>query len=215
MSVVLILGAGSNIGQNVATVFAAHGWRIASASRSREDKIADDTHLDLHVDLSQPGSIPEVFRKVKSHWAAPSVVIYNGAKRTLVDARDPLTPITLKQHEEEMAINLTSAFIAAQQAVLNVMPSPAVLTFGLGKTAAAHMIWDASVAYKDDGFRFYFTDERFPDGSPIRDQMSGEARAAEYIKLAQLKEQGPWHYTFVKGMGYTNFYDEDRKAYFL
>lgn len=44
--------------------------------------------------------------------------------------------------------------------------------------------------------------------------MSGEARAAEYLKLAQLKEQGPWHYTFVKGIGYTDFHDVDRKAYF-
>lgn len=194
MSVVLVLGAGPNIGQSVSDVFTTHGWRVASASRSRHDRLVDDTHLDLHVDLSIPESISAVFAKVEAHWSAPSAVIYNGtsdhhsdfhlsqhcnadsegAKRTIGDPRDPLIPITLKQHEEEMTVNLTSAFVAAQQAVtgfrslpasepkvffytgnkLNVMPSPAVLTFGMGKTAAAHMIWDASVAYKDDGFRY-------------------------------------------------------------
>lgn len=37
--------------------------------------------------------------------------------------------------------------------MLNVIVKPDVLTFGMGKTAAAHMVWSASVAYERQGFK--------------------------------------------------------------
>ena len=45
--------------------------------------------------------------------------------------------------------------------------------------------------------RFYFTDQRNADGSPAREAMDPEARAALYVKLAADSQQRPWHYTFV------------------
>jgi hypothetical protein len=62
--------------------------------------------------------------------------------------------------------------------------------------------------------RFYYSDERLADGSPAMMARSGEAQAAECVKLVERKEQGRWHHTFVKGTGYIDFYDADRKDFF-
>jgi hypothetical protein len=53
--------------------------------------------------------------------------------------------------------------------------------------------------------RFYYADERKEDGSPASMAISGEAHAEHYIDLAEGKEQGPWHQTFVGGQGYKKF----------
>jgi hypothetical protein len=52
--------------------------------------------------------------------------------------------------------------------------------------------------------RFYYADERKPDGSP-KYRVDGEAHADLFWELAQNAAQGPWLQTFVKDMGYQNF----------
>ena len=54
-------------------------------------------------------------------------------------------------------------------------------------------------------YRFYYADERKPDGGPAFMDISGEAHAEFYIQLAEGKAQGPWQQTFVKGVGYKHF----------
>jgi hypothetical protein len=73
-----------------------------------------------------------------------------------------------------MNINVTSAFVAAQQAVLgfadlpadsantffytgnilNISYIPKLMDAGMGKAAAAHMILGAATAYKDKGYKY-------------------------------------------------------------
>ena len=72
-----------------------------------------------------------------------------------------------------MAVNIDSAFVAAQQAVLgfqqlpksaakvfiytgnvlNVTVLPRMMSAGVGKSGAAHMIRAASAAYNDRGYK--------------------------------------------------------------
>lgn len=52
--------------------------------------------------------------------------------------------------------------------------------------------------------RFYYADERKPDGTAIF-KVDAEAHAKHYWELAEGKTQGPWMQTFVNGKGYTNF----------
>lgn len=67
------------------------------------------------------------------------------------------------------------------------------------------MIWAASAAYKERGFKFYYGDERKSDGS-AKYRVDGDAHAELYWKLAEEdKTQGPWMQTFVKGIGYKKF----------
>jgi hypothetical protein len=52
--------------------------------------------------------------------------------------------------------------------------------------------------------RFYFADERQPDGGPTI-PVNGPAAGETYVELAEKTEQGPWNYTFIAGKGYHEF----------
>lgn len=81
--------------------------------------------------------------------------------------------MSLDDVNNEFAINALSPLFAAKEAVkgfkqlgssasrtfimtgnmLNVVANPPVLVFGMGKSAAAHMIKAASMAYERQGFK--------------------------------------------------------------
>ena len=74
--VLLILGAGTNVGAGVAKAFAAKGYKVATTSRSQKGKEQDVLHIQS--DLSNPSSVATVFAKVREAIGPPSVVVYNG-----------------------------------------------------------------------------------------------------------------------------------------
>ena len=81
--VLLILGAGSNVGQSVAQAFAAKGYKIALVSRSLKEEESTQDQLNISADLSDPDSIIQIFSKVKESLGLPSVVVYNGGNSAL------------------------------------------------------------------------------------------------------------------------------------
>jgi NAD(P)-dependent dehydrogenase (short-subunit alcohol dehydrogenase family) len=76
--VILILGAGPNVGSHVAKAFASKGYKVALAAR--KTKKADNTSDQVNIpsDLSDPNSVVNAFSKVKALLGLPSVVVYNG-----------------------------------------------------------------------------------------------------------------------------------------
>lgn len=76
--VLLILGAGSNVGASVAKAFSEKGYKIALASRTVKNEDSDTKDFHVACDLSDPFSVPDVFKKVKETLGIPSVVVYNG-----------------------------------------------------------------------------------------------------------------------------------------
>lgn len=79
--VVLILGAGPNIGHHVSRAFAAKGYKVALTSRKAKEQDNTADQIGIAADLSDPGSVAGVFSKVKSLLGQPSVVVYNGNDR--------------------------------------------------------------------------------------------------------------------------------------
>lgn len=91
---------------------------------------------------------------------------------TMNDAKNPLS-LPLADFTRDFIVNTTSAFVAAQQAVLafeqlpesasktfiytgnitNVVPLAPLLDLGVGKSATAHIIQSTAAAYKDRGFK--------------------------------------------------------------
>lgn len=87
-------------------------------------------------------------------------------------ADDPFA-LSLDDFSRDTTVNIHSAFVAAQQAVsgfaqlpesasrtfiytgnvLNVAILPRFLAGGVGKAGAAHMVWAASDAYSDRGYK--------------------------------------------------------------
>ena len=53
--------------------------------------------------------------------------------------------------------------------------------------------------------RFFYADERNPDGRLKGAQLDGPAAGEFYTELATHAGDVPWHATFVKGQGYTKF----------
>lgn len=76
--VVLILGAGSNIGQAIARTFSSKGYKVALAARSLKEADSTDRQLNIPSDFSKTDDVVNAFTKVKKVFGIPSVVIYNG-----------------------------------------------------------------------------------------------------------------------------------------
>ncbi len=79
--VILILGAGPNIGQAVARTFAAKGYKVALAARSLREADSTDNQLHIASDFANPEDIIKAFTRVKEVLGIPSVVVYNGKFR--------------------------------------------------------------------------------------------------------------------------------------
>ena len=76
--VILILGAGPNIGQAVTRTFASKGYKVAIAARSLKEADSTENQLNIPSDFSKTDDVINAFTKVKSVFGIPSVVIYNG-----------------------------------------------------------------------------------------------------------------------------------------
>ncbi|KAI1841962.1 hypothetical protein JX265_003009 [Neoarthrinium moseri] len=221
MSTVLILGAGPNIGLATAKVFATAGYRVAVASRSKPADL-DSSYKHFKFDASKPESVPSLFGEVRATLGDPSVVIYNTAQAT--STPDGAFTLGLEQFRNDMDVNTTSPYITAQEAIkgfaktgpgstfiytgnkLNVLGWPSLLSCGMGKSAVAHMIRTANIAFPDKGYKFYYVDQRQKDGN-VTIPVGGPAHANEFLELAKDAKQRPWHYTFVEGQGYVDFHE--------
>ena len=47
--------------------------------------------------------------------------------------------------------------------------------------------------------KFYYADERSPNGGPIGNQPNGEESAKVYVELSEGRTQKEWDWIFVKG----------------
>lgn len=78
--VVLVLGAGSNLGTAVASKFMGMGYRVALVARSVVTGVLEHDMLSIQSDLSDPQAVPRVFKDTTDCFGPPNVVIYNGER---------------------------------------------------------------------------------------------------------------------------------------
>ena len=76
--VVLILGAGPNLGKNIANRFRDGGYKVAMAARGAASGRSEDGIFHIKADLSEPSNAPSVFRNVEHELGTPNIVVYNG-----------------------------------------------------------------------------------------------------------------------------------------
>ena len=75
--IILIIGAGPNIGINVAKEFVASGYKAVLTSRKAPTE-PDATFSYVQGDVSEPKAVSDVFSQVRERFGEPSVVVYNG-----------------------------------------------------------------------------------------------------------------------------------------
>jgi NAD(P)-dependent dehydrogenase (short-subunit alcohol dehydrogenase family) len=174
--VVLILGAGPRIGGAVAAKFAEMNYSVALASRRGTGNLDSNGCLSLQADFSRPETVAPLFEEVRVKLgAAPSVVVYNAAALTPPPDVSNVLSVSQKDFMSDININTVSPYTAAQEAVkgfatlpqgikktfiytgniLNtaILPVPALLTLGVGKSASAYWIGTADALYRDKGYR--------------------------------------------------------------
>lgn len=175
--VVLILGAGGNIGASLTSKFASGGYSIGLASRSRHDGTTPEGHLNIRIDLTNPLSLPSAFEKTKKAFGIPNIVIYNAAMMRVPPNPEDMFSVSVEDMASDVNLMTVSAYAAAREAVkaweglhqdeggkkvfiytgnmLNktIMASPYVLTLGVGKAGAAYWIGSASALYADKGYK--------------------------------------------------------------
>ena len=188
--VLLILGAGGNVGASVAKLFAQKGYKVAIAARRLDDAVDNNGQLQIKTDLSHPESVDSAFDKVTAEFGAPNVVVYNGIIPIVLSDSYPLTDVfsaaavhfvsgdnplelSVQDFNQDLTVNTTSALVAARRAVkgfdglssqtpkvfiytgnfLNTEVLPAMISAGMGKSAAAHIMATASRAYASKGYK--------------------------------------------------------------
>ncbi|KAI1354911.1 hypothetical protein F5Y01DRAFT_271623 [Xylaria sp. FL0043] len=229
MPVALIIGAGEAIGRATAEKFAAAGYKVAVASRSQ--RLDPSKFPFFKLDAAEPAQVPALFEKVHKEVGVPEVVIYNAYASAKTDKSGVFDIDTPEEFQKRINVNSVSAAVAAHEAVkgflelesqgklgsggatylfngnaLNDKPLPGFFSLGIGKSASAYTVaYLARTAYNDKPFSFYYVDERASDGRPMYSGINSDAHADVFLQLAQDPKQGPWQYTFTKGIGYGSF----------
>lgn len=219
--VLLLFGAGANTGVATAKKFAKEGYKVAAVTGHPTEELKETAHLILPAVWTDPSSIEAVFETVTKELGTPHVVIYNSYDGQMVSVDNPLT-VSAARLTEILAVTVVSAYTAARLAVKgwSTLPAsaskvylytgnmqitqlfPGVHTLGMGKNAAAYFIEMAASAYQKAGkdYKFYYVDERTPEGQNVSTNIDGGAHALEFWKLVhKIEGQSHWCWTFFKG----------------
>ena len=173
----LIFGAGANVGSALVRKFIGAGYRVATVSRSAPElpvPSEDGNKIAIRADISQPSQIPPVFAIIQKTWdSSPKVVIWNAGPVTPSPDKDNIFSIPVSAIDKDLAITVTSSFVAAGEAVKGwqisgiegrfimtgniqpkmIFPAADFTTLGMAKSAAAYWLGTADALYKIKNWR--------------------------------------------------------------
>ncbi|KAK2029313.1 short-chain dehydrogenase/reductase SDR [Colletotrichum zoysiae] len=121
--VVLILGAGKNIGAGVAAHFSAAGYSVALVARGfpapSPSTDPETGHLLIRADLADPAQVRDAFAQARQHFggAPPRVVVYNAATMTPPPDAGNLFSLPVERVEADLRLMNSGAWVAAGEAV--------------------------------------------------------------------------------------------------
>jgi NAD(P)-dependent dehydrogenase (short-subunit alcohol dehydrogenase family) len=120
--VAVVTGAGSGIGRAVALALQADGYSVALAGRRRAElentaAMADPNGgktLAVPTDVSQPESVRALFRAAQETFGRLDLLFNNAG---IGAPGVPMEDLTYEQWSAVVAVNLTGAFLCAQEAI--------------------------------------------------------------------------------------------------
>ena len=120
--VALVTGGGSGIGRAVAMAMHAAGYSVVVAGRrlaQLEETVVlgggGARMISVAADVSQPDSVKALFRRVRDEFGRLDVLFNNaGANAPAM----PIEELSYQQWSAVVNVNLTGAFLCAQQAIL-------------------------------------------------------------------------------------------------
>jgi NAD(P)-dependent dehydrogenase (short-subunit alcohol dehydrogenase family) len=120
--VALVTGAGSGIGRAVSLALHSDGYAVVLAGRrvnELEKTVAQADHsenrmLVVQTDVTKPDEVRSLFAKAKDVFGRLDLLFNNAGVST---PPVPMEDLTFKQWTEAVEVNLTGAFLCAQQAI--------------------------------------------------------------------------------------------------
>ena len=117
---VLVTGAGSGIGRQVATRFTSEGARVVYSDRDldavREAAGDRADTLAVQIDISDEASVADGFAAARAAGFAPDVVVANAGVQ-LFGQDAPIADLDLAAWNRTIAVNLTGTFLTVKHAV--------------------------------------------------------------------------------------------------
>jgi len=118
----VVTGAGSGIGRAVALALQANGYSVALAGRRVKElektvAMSDPSGgrlLVIPADVAQPGSVRALFRAVRENFGRLDLLFNNAG---IGAPAVPMEDLTFEQWNAVVAVNLTGAFLCAQEAI--------------------------------------------------------------------------------------------------
>jgi NAD(P)-dependent dehydrogenase (short-subunit alcohol dehydrogenase family) len=115
--VALVTGAGSGIGRAASLALHSAGYSVVLAGRRAaelERTAASARMLPVPTDIAQPGQVRELFARTKEAFGRLDVLFNNAG---ISAPGIPMEDLTYEQWSAVLAVNLTGAFLCAQEAI--------------------------------------------------------------------------------------------------
>jgi len=119
--IAVVTGAGSGIGKHVAIALAREGYAVVLAGRRKEAleaaalevRQANSQALVVPTDVTDPGSVHELFAKTKDAFGRLDLLFNNAG---ISGRAVPLEDLTYEQWKSVVDTNLTGTFLCTQEA---------------------------------------------------------------------------------------------------
>jgi NAD(P)-dependent dehydrogenase (short-subunit alcohol dehydrogenase family) len=120
--IALVTGAGSGIGRAVSLVLQNAGYSVVLAGRRTAElegtaalaESSGGAMLAVPTDVSRPDSVQELFAKTREAFGRLDILFNNAGMGA---PGVPMEDLTYEQWSEVVGVNLTGAFLCAQQAI--------------------------------------------------------------------------------------------------
>lgn len=120
--IAVVTGAGTGIGRAVAVALLREGYSVSLAGRraeplrqaARESGVSADHVLAIPADISKPDDVRELFAKTKEKFGRLDLLFNNAG---ISAPAIPMEELTFEQWQSVIDVNLTGAFLCAQEAV--------------------------------------------------------------------------------------------------
>src|SRR5438046_1616258 len=120
--IALVTGAGSGIGRAVSLALHENGWALVLAGRRANElektaaqaKHSNGRMLVVPTDVSKPEAVRTLFNKIKEAFGRLDLLFNNAGKGA---PAVPMEDLTFEQWTAAVDVNLTGAFLCAQEAI--------------------------------------------------------------------------------------------------